>query len=173
MARVRVRRRGGRYVAQVSQKRPIDKNLKCCTDVVPAAGTSQNYTLFTTTYPGTITGINIKASFFNNLATHRHIVLIVCVVRDGLAISATASGAGTFAAMFTPEQNVLLQAIIPLCPNTGAGSSTMVWEGQTKSQRKLMGGDLIRLSVTDLNTTVATAGIANSMAIIAQFFVKS
>lgn len=149
----------------VSKKRPIGKNM---INVVKAtvSTTQLSTTLFTTTFPATITGLRWMISAYNLIAADTLVQWAIVKVRQGLSASTMgAADAGTF---YLPEQDVMTWGIAHLKGSTSAqGPGAMVFEGDTKSMRKLQGGDTL--------VFVVVATVANSIGIggCVQFFTKS
>ncbi len=143
-------------------KRPIDKNLK----VVAFTGitaTQQNVTVFTATFPCTITGIRWSLDALADAGTASGgCSWCIQVVKDGLSAQAISTSGG--ADFITPEVN---------CVAFGAGLSTgdkgspKSYDGNTKTMRKMMGGDLLVFSaVGQATNTTRIFGVV-------QFFCKT
>ena len=149
-------------VIQVSQKRPIDKNLKVITKTGVDA-TQVATTLITATFPCTVTGIRQSLSFSRTAGAatcfyHWAIVL----VRDGN--SANALAVSDAATLYEPEQNVLAFGNGSL---VAAGPDAADITGSTKTMRKLMGSDVLVFVAKGVATnTVDIQGVI-------QFFCKS
>lgn len=145
-------------------KRPIDKKLFGMRVALPAAATT-NQTIYTTTFPGTVTGIRWDLSFCPtaSVATGDG-VWCIFILREGVNIPVVAQAA--FGALTDgPEQNVLA------CGNWTHGLLNEIdidrQIGMTKTQRKLMGGDTLGI------TFQSTGGGATLIKAILQFFIKS
>lgn len=149
----------------VSKKRPVGKNM---INVVKAtvSTTQLTTTLFTTTYPATITGLRWMISANSLIAADTTIQWAIVKVNQGLSASTMgAADAGTF---YLPEQNCLVWGIGYIKGSTSAqGPGALMFEGDTKTMRKLQGGDTLQF--------IVVAGVANSAGIIGsvQFFTKS
>jgi len=144
MSRVGMKRRRTEagFVAVTSTKRPIDKQLIAINKSLVAA-TQTTTTLVTSTFPCTVTGLRWNISWLNGVTTGRFDWAIV-IVRDGLAVSNIANSDGS--SFYQPEQDVLAFGCAGALATTGtAGPVVRLWEGSTKSMRKLMGGDAIVL----------------------------
>lgn len=149
----------------VSKKRPVGKNN---VNIVKAtvSTTQLQTTLFTTTYPATITGLRWQVSASNIIAADSTVQWAIVKVNQGLSASTMgAADAGTF---YLPEQNMLVWGISYVKGSTSAtGPGVVNFQGETKTMRKLQGGDVLAF--------IVVAGVANSIGIIGsvQFFTKS
>ncbi len=125
-----------------NQRRPIDKAIINIVkiDVVAA---NQATVLVTATFPCTIVGlrwdISVIASAGSQLAAY---VWVIVVVRDGVTASGIAKGDA--ATLYAPEQDVLTWGR-GMC-NTFAltADQPVRMTGDTKTMRKLMGGDTLQ-----------------------------
>ncbi len=131
-------------------KRPIDKNLK----VVAFTGidaTQQNVTVFTATFPCTITGIRWNFDALADAGTASGgCTWVLQVVKDGLAAQAISTSGG--ADLITPEVNIVAFGSALTTGDTGSSKN---FDGSTKTMRKMMGGDLLIFSAVGqaTNTT--------------------
>jgi hypothetical protein len=141
-------------------KRPIDKQLIAINKTDINAQTST--VLKTTTFPCTVVGLRWSLATFQSTGTGEATThWAVVVVRDGNAASAMSTGdASDF---YTPEQDVLTFGVVTHDNNT----TPKVFEGSTKTMRKMMGGDQL------LFIAAGTATNINSMRGVIQFFCKS
>ncbi len=149
-----------------SVKRPVDKKL-IVVNKSPQSTTQLATVLITATFPCTISGLRWSLTFNNIIATSdTNVRWAIVRVRDGVTVSTTAvSDAGDF---YTPEQEVMAFGITHLGDSDGTvGPMIVNMEGNTKTMRKLMGGDTLQF--------IATAGAVNSVDIlgIVQFFCKT
>lgn len=146
-------------------KRPIAKELVCISKT--AVSTSQVQTdLVTTTFPNTITGLRWSIGFANNATVDSSFRWAIVVIRDGL--QADTMGASDAASFYNPESNVLAFGVHHLASSaaTGPGPATMNTEGDTKTMRKLQGGDKLAFIVKASAASVDVEGIV-------QFFQKT
>jgi len=151
---VKRRRTGSVLTTRTRSVRPIDKKLIAVNK--DGTGSSQVVTtIITATFPCTVTGLRWSIDTAQDAGTgEAYFQWAIVLVKDGnAAATITQSDAGEF---YTPEQNVLAFG-------TGAidnNSDTMHAEGNTKTMRKLMGGDLIQFIIKGVATnTVATRGV--------------
>lgn len=161
------RRRGARRaVYQTSKKRPLDKNIINVTVPLVIAGTQVNTQLYTTTFPGTVTGLRWMLNFQNGTAATGNVMYAIVVSRDGVTPSTIANTSG--AAMYKPEQQVFAIGEMALENTTSpSGPSNKTIEGQTKSMRKLQAGDVLSFIAKTDGT------IASTVTGVVQFFIKS
>ncbi len=157
------RRRTGTttFVVPRTTKRPIDKNLKSVAFTTINAS-QQNVTLFTATFPCTLTGIrwSFDAKADAGTATGLH-SWVLQVVRDGLAPQTMAISSG--ADFITPEGNIVAFGSGLSVGDQGPSKS---YDGNTKTMRKMMGGDLLVFSA--LGQATNTTRIFG----VVQFFCK-
>lgn len=150
---------------QVSQKRPIDKSLivinKSAVD-----STQVSTDLVTATFPCTITGLRWNLTPISASAAGDAIVQwAIILVKDGNSANTMASSDGS--TLYEPEQNVLSWGMSALSETDEAGHQNYTFEGDTKTMRKLMGGDKLVLIVRGATgTTFDFSGCV-------QFFCKS
>lgn len=143
-------------------KRPIDKQLIFVSHAVTTAQDST--TLYTATFPCTLTGLRWDIGAVGNTTAATTILWLICIVRDGMTIPTISTTDG--ATIFHPEQDVLTFGVgLVADSDSGSGSIQEHWTGDTKTMRKLQGGDrLIALSICTSNTGILTGGV--------QFFLK-
>ncbi len=152
-------------VIQVSTRRPIDKQL---VNVAQSLTTTQTSTvLITATFPCTIVGIRWQLNFLNNITTGATRSRW-CIIRlkQGLTASTIATSDGS--SLFDPEQECLVWGVsFTTDKDIGAGPQSVHMEGETKSMRKLMGGDrLVLIAINDTANGALLDGVV-------QFFCKS
>lgn len=142
-------------------QRPIDKNLKAVN--LATSGGQDNDTLFTVTYPATVTGIrwSLAAQSTDGVA-QSNIYWALVVVKDGEAPKTLAfTGAASF---YSPEQHVLAFGCMQLGPSNT--SSYQLSEGHTKTMRKLAGGDTLEIIAASETGSASLKGVV-------QFFMKA
>ncbi len=143
-------------------KRPIDKNL-IVVAFTGITGTQQNSTIFTATFPCTITGIRWSFDAFADAGTATALnAWCIQVVKDGLAAQTMAlSGGSDF---ITPETQIVA---FGAGLTQGDQGSARTYEGSTKTMRKMMGGDLLVFSaIGQATNTTRLFGVV-------QFFCKT
>ncbi len=146
-------------------RRPIDKKLIVINQSITNAQTST--TLLTVTFPCTVVGLRWDVDLNSILtAGASSNFWAIVVVRDGVTTSTMATSDG--ADLFTPEQDVLVFGCYR-SPDADLGGGPVVktWQGSTKTMRKLMGGDTLRL--IGLGTTATTGTLLG----VVQFFCKT
>lgn len=163
----RKRRRTSAPVFQAQKKRPIDKNLIYINKAWSAASDQMETTLITATFPATITGVRWSLNVWSADSTLTNVVTWAIIrVKDGLSASTLSfSDGGT---VFEPEQEVLAfgNSVVPPI-DINVGPIVQHFEGDTKTMRKLMGGDKIMfIAKPEQNWTGSVDGII-------QFFAKS
>ncbi len=144
-------------------KRPVDKLL---INVIKSgvAGSTVTTTLVTATFPCTVVGLrwDISAACDAGTALGK-VAWAIIILKDGETVNNLGtSDAGT---LYNPEQNVMTWGNSIL---TGADQATIErWTGDTKTMRKLMGGDkLMFLVVGEATNTAEVRGTI-------QFFCKT
>lgn len=153
--------RGRRYsnkkrVVAIQQKRPIDKQLLNYAGAW--AVTQTNTTLYTATFPATITGLRWELNITNASTTTVYGAKWAIVrVKDGLSPSTI----GTNGTLYSPESEVMAAGTIQLAP-----ARSELYNGDTKTMRKLQNGDKLYLCTIADSTNIT----ANTLI---QFFVKS
>ncbi len=152
---------GGRTF-QVSQKRPIDKQL-IVVDKDTVDATQVSTTLITATFPCTITGLRWEISHDRSAGTGTaNFWWAIILVKDGNSANTMAiSDASTF---YEPEQNVLAFGLGAL---EDEGPDSMLSSGNTKTMRKLMGGDQLLFITRGIATNTTNVNG------VIQFFCKS
>jgi len=163
----RKRQRTVPVVVQTSSRRPIDKNLIYVSKIGTIVDTQLSTLLITSTFPCTITGVRWSLEFHVGSASSQIITWAIVRVKDGLSPSTIAqSDAGT---MYEPEQELIaFGQVYVVDTDQGPGPNAAMIEGNTKSMRKLMGGDRIFFIVKGV-----TAGANASCTGTIQFFAKS
>lgn len=147
----------------MSAKRPIDKQLKSINLAV--SNSSASTTMYTATYPCTVTGLRWDVSAINKLTTGNiDVAWAVVILRDGYSANSLGLATGEF---YTPEGDVLCYGRALLADiDASAGNINRHWEGHTKTMRKLQAGDILAvLTVGD------TANCADLNGVI-QYFLK-
>lgn len=148
-------------ISRPTAKRPISKEIKVVTQATIDA-TQVNTSLFTATYPATVVGLRWSLTCAGDAGTvegkHQWIIQLV---KESITIPGMATSDGS--SMVTPEQNVLA---------FGAGISlhdnySINYIGDTKTMRKLQGGDRIIFSAIGVATN--TTRIHGAI----QFFLKT
>lgn len=147
-------------------KRPIDKQL-INVSVTNLVGAKQDVTLYSAaTFPGTITGLRWSLSVVRSggtASTFGQFAWAIVVVPSGTTISTMSLTAA--ASLYEPEQNVL--AFGKGCSWNNAGTDIAMYEGSTKSMRKLKAGDAL------VFTTFGTATERHDLSGCVQFFYKT
>ncbi len=117
-----------------------------------------------TVFPGTLTGLRWSLGFVNTAGTAitRTFWCIVVVPQGTQASTMSTTNAATF---YSPEQNVLTFGSATSL--TAVGAQNVMFEGATKSMRKLKVGDtVVFLAVAQATNTWSASGVV-------QFFIKS
>lgn len=124
-----------------------------------------NTTLFIATFPCTITGVRWDISFLSTSAVDKALFWAIVIVKDGNTPGVMGSSTGVD--LYAPEQNVMTHGTGFLVSDA-ADNGGMIYHNQssTKTMRKLMGGDTLRI-VT--NVTAGTATVFGSV----QYFCKA
>jgi len=158
-------KRRRRAVFNSKKVRPKDKQILG----IQYAGANQITTaqrstsLYTWTFPGTITGLRWSINLYDSIGTGS-IIWAIMVVRDGVAPDLLAIGVGV-ASLATPEQNVLAWGSGAIIARGDGSNSVYHAEGTSKGMRKLMGGDQLYFLVSP------TADMTGSkLEVIVQFF---
>ncbi len=150
---------------QKRTKRPIDKNI---ISINQTLGTTQvQTTLKTITFPATIVGIRWELAFVNtSTADNNTVSWAIIVIRQGnTANTMSISNGGDF---YTPEKEVLAYGVVSLADNSaGDGPRLVNASGQTKTMRRMMGGDI--LAFVQLSTLAASGTAKGAI----QFFLKT
>ena len=149
------------FIRPRSAKRPIDKSI-VFVNKTGISGSQVQTTLSTTTFPCTIVGLRWEISAVQSGGTGVATFLwAVVVIRDGdSADTLVFSDAGS---VYEPEQNVLTWGTSLINNNT----NNIQWKGDTKTMRKMMGGDqLAFICIGEATNTMDIHGII-------QFFCKA
>jgi len=158
------RRRGDTGVIVVGKKRTLNKEIICVTGTATAA-TQSNVTLLTCTFPGTIVGLrwnfNIYCSADAGINT---VSWMIHKVKSGVTtptISQTAA-----ASLIGNEEAVMAWGGTIIVGDTlNNGDSGHTWDSETKTMRKLQGGDTLVFSALG-SASIAYFGYV-------QFFMKT
>ena len=142
--------------------RPIDKKV-IVVNLNGISATQQNVTLFTATFPCTITGVRWSLSVGADAGTvfGRH-VWVIQKIGEGFATPdlSTTSGAD----LMIPEQNIIAYGSGFSQNDTDSG---IHYAGSTKSMRKLQEGDTLLFSIE--GTATNTSGCMGAI----QFFCRA
>jgi len=145
-------------------QRPIGKSLIF---VEQSTGTSNtSTTLITATFPCTILGVRWDGYASALLVPGPMVVWAIVIVREGNSDSAIGISDGS--TFYNPEQNVLAYGVMnPQGSGFPGGPVSVHFDGQTKTMRKLQGGDRLMF--------IARSDIAAGpdIACVVQFFCKS
>ncbi len=144
-------------------RRPIDKDLKVVAHTITTTVVST--TLKTTTFPCTVVGIRWTLTLSSAVASIQDVWWALVVVPDGESVNTPAISDG--ATFYAPEQNVLAFGVGQLMSNAGDGIQPLMWEGSTKTMRKLKAGDVLALA------TIGSDANGGLMRGVIQFFCKS
>ncbi len=150
-----------RIFSRVGGRRPIDKKIIVVNkDGVDA--TQVTTVLVTATFPCTIVGLRWNFSFIQGAGTGNcSFRWVIVLLKDGETIGTTSITDG--ADLYTPEQNVMTWGVGLIDNNI----EHQRFDGDTKSMRKLMGGDRLVWILTGVATnTVSCRGAV-------QFFCKT
>ncbi len=142
-------------------KRPTDKNLVAVL-LTAIDGTQQNTTLVTVTFPCTIVGIrwNLAVGQAGGSGFAEHYWNINVLRDGGTQKNMSTSNGSTF---FAPESDCLVYGVSIIDNH----NDTKIFEGSTKTMRKMMGGDkLIFSTVGEATNTTEIRGVI-------QFFCKT
>lgn len=148
----------------VGHRRPVDKSLiNVKKDAVTS--TKVTTTLVTATFPCTIVGLRWDLSFIADGGTSITSARWAIVVnRDGQTTTSISDTDG--ANFYDPEQNVLTFGNCFLAPGDG-NQNPVRYLGDTKTMRKLMGGDELVFIMAGEDTN--TSGVRGTV----QFFCKT
>ena len=159
------RKRRAVGISRPGAARPIDKELIV---VAQSATTSLlSTTLKSTTFPCTIVGLRWSFSIRSVIASGDSIVSWAIVTTpDGEAANTPSQSNG--ADFYTPEQNVMAFGVAQVRDtDAGSGPVTIMFEGTTKTMRKLKQGDLLQfISISNVASSASINGVI-------QFFCKS
>lgn len=148
-------------VRTVGGRRPVDKQL-VVVDKGLVDGTQVNTTLTTVTFPCTIVGLRWNISAIQDAGTGNALFAwCINVLRDGGTQKVMSLTDGS--TFFAPESDCLSFGFGLIDNNT----VTVMWNGSTKTMRKMMGGDKLIFSVKGIATnTIHLSGVI-------QFFCKT
>ena len=160
---VNKKRRFNEGIIFKSAKRPIDKQI--INTALTLNGTQTGTNLWTTTFPGTITGIRVDLTLVQSAGTAPGAYAwAIVLIKEGQTASTIGLTNGT--TFYQPEANVLM---FGRGTHSRATSDTVprVYEQSTKTMRKLQCGDKIDILVIGeaTNTTLLNGAI--------QFFIKT
>ncbi len=162
----RKRRRTAVNVVRAA-RRPISKSLIIIKQAgIAAAQVSTE--LFVTTFPATMVGLRWSLSAFESAggtgATQLQWAIVIS--RDGNTANTMSTGDGN--TFYNPEADVLAFGCANSLKHTDAGyTSNHVWNGETKTMRKLKTGD--RLDLIAISEAVQVWDMFGCV----QFFVKA
>ncbi len=157
------KRRFNEIVAIRSTKRPIDKQIINVAQTVDAS--QAQTTLFTFTFPGTVTGLMVDLSFIQDAGTGTGAYSwVIVALREGTTLSTISlTNAGS---LYQPEQNVMMWGRGTSIRSTG-DNAVRNYSQRTKTMRKMMGGDtLVFASLGEATNTHFLNGAV-------QFFIKT
>lgn len=139
------KRRRGNNGARVAARapRPIDKKLVGVVQTLSSAA-QVSTTLMTATFPCTVVGLRWELSALQQHATANSFTSwAIVLVKDGQSVSNQSVANGSD--FYTPEQDVLAFGTKWVAEaDAGTAPVTADWSGNTKTMRKLMGGDTIQ-----------------------------
>ncbi len=122
-------------------KRPVDKNLIIVSQT-SLDSTQQATVLATVTFPCTIVGLRWDISSATSAGTGiASIAWAIVKVSQGDTVNTLATGDGS--TLYAPEQNVMTWGVGLNIPEDTIGHG-LVWIGDTKTMRKMMGGDTLQ-----------------------------
>lgn len=158
---------GSRYnpiIQRAAAKRPIDKQLINISQYVTTTAT--NTTLYTATYPGTITGIRWDLQCIGIVNSLNQGRWFIAHTRDGYTPNAPSLTGGS--SLYQPETDVLAFGALLNYPDATVGVDTPITiSGSTKTMRKLQAGD--RLDFVSLGSVANSMFMAGTI----QFFIKT
>lgn len=126
------------FVRHTGHKRPVDKLLVIVTKS-GVDGTQVSTTLTTVTFPCTIVGLRWDISAVTTAGTNPATMQWAIVkVSEGNSANTIATGDGN--TLYAPEQDVMTWGVGVNTPEDTIGHP-LVWQGDTKTMRKMMGGD--------------------------------
>ncbi len=146
--------------------RPIDKRLVSLNQQV--GSTQVNLTLFTATFPGTLTGLRWSMSHHVDqavAASDTCLYWCIYVLREGFNTQTISIGNNS--PTMTPEENVMAFGVY-----AGSILTAVGWvgsesdRGSTKSMRKLQGGDRLMFAAVTVGEAIDECGII-------QFFLRT
>lgn len=158
------RQRTGGFLHQSKRVRPIDKRIAGVELALTATADSERV-LYTATYPSTVVGV--RWDFSSAVATDAlvNVYWAVIILREG--DDAQNLGFGNGSTLYQPEQDVLTWGFTKLTESSSTAGPGIVHEvGETKTMRKLQGGDrLVLLAGCDVAVGANLAGYV-------QFFLR-
>ncbi len=129
------------HVFRHTPKRPVDKNLIIVSQT-SLDSTQQATVLATVTFPCTIVGLRWDISSATSAGTGiASIAWAIVKVSQGDTVNTLATGDGS--TLYAPEQNVMTWGVGLNIPEDTIGHG-LVWIGDTKTMRKMMGGDTLQ-----------------------------
>ncbi len=151
-------------VRTTGSRRPVDKVLiSVLKDAVNA--TQQNTTLVTATFPCTIVGLRWNIGVCTDAgAAPAALSWAIVKVQQGETTNNLSLGDAT--TLYAPEQNVMVWGT-GVFSTFAAGNDQSIFSGETKTMRKMMGGDLLRFIVKGVATN--TCKVQGTI----QFFCKT
>lgn len=168
-----MRRRRRRVYANISVKRPLDKQIlqrNGYADSNALTAVQNTTVLYQATFPCTVTGIRYDCSLNDPTGTTARGAYLIVILRDGLALPTNLGLGGTATPLFTPEQNVLVARSFGVALGTNP-VETQNLVGSTKTMRKLMGGDQLVCLMQCVAPAMGTTQVSYTN--IIQFFLKS
>ncbi len=131
-------------------KRPVDKAIVNITKA-GVAGSQVNTDLFTTTFPCTIVGLRWHITMLQDAGTGASFInWAIIILRDGLTADTLSTSDGS--TLYNPEQDVMTFGIMQIDNNTTPASNV----GETKTMRKMQGGDKLVFLAIGVATNTAT-----------------
>lgn len=147
-----------------SAKRAIDKQIININHVVTNAAVST--TLYTATYPCTITGIRWSLCYGQALDDNLSAgTWFIVIVRDGYSSNTPSLTSGS--SLYQPETDVLSFGSFCAFKDTSGSGASVLYDGNTKTMRKIQAGD--QMFLVSLGTDVNQGTLFGAI----QFFLKS
>lgn len=142
-------------------KRPTDKQL-ININKAGLDGTQVGTTLYTATFPGTVTGLRWNVGAVQDAGAGNALCYWVIVkVAQGTTAQTISLSDGS--AMYQPEGSVMAFG----CANLDPDGSGRFWDGATKAMRKLQVGDALMFLAKGTNTNTT------NLKAVVQFFYKT
>jgi len=139
------RRRGDAGVIVVGKKRTLNKEIICVTGTAIAA-TQNNTTLLTCTFPGTIVGLRWDFNIYCSADTGINTVSwMIHKVKSGVT-TPTISQTGGSSLIGNEEAVMAWGGTVTVGDTAANGDSGRQWQSETKTMRKLQGGDILVFS---------------------------
>ncbi len=157
------RRRVGPNVVRAA-RRPINKDLVVVSITTVAGSQVSSVLRAAVTFPSTMTGLRWSISVFNaaGSAPTKFFWAIVIVPQGTTASTMSISDGSTF---YSPEKNVLTFGVQSSL--TSVAAQTQMFEGSTKTMRKLQVGDVINfIAIAEATNTWTVHGVV-------QYFLKT